>query len=145
MFHSIFHFIFCITHLQEASTEDVALLESHFLSGIGFYSNILNTTSFGSERTIAFMDLHALVSLSHKYLGSKKQLHQRVHRIMINIGDLYRYLEELGHVGSKATAVKWYNAALIWNPNIGMPFNQLGTLSGMGNYGLDCAYYYMRW
>lgn len=31
------------------------------------------------------------------------------------------------------------------NVDIGMPHNQLGTLSGMCSYGLDAAYYYMRW
>jgi len=27
----------------------------------------------------------------------------------------------------------------------GMPFNQLGTLAGSGCYGLNAAYYYIRW
>jgi len=26
-----------------------------------------------------------------------------------------------------------------------MPFNQLGTLAGTGCYGLNAAYYYIRW
>jgi len=26
-----------------------------------------------------------------------------------------------------------------------MPFNQLGTLAGGGFYGLNAAYYYIRW
>jgi len=35
--------------------------------------------------------------------------------------------------------------ALNMNVDIGMPHNQLGTLSGTCNYGLDAAYHYMRW
>jgi hypothetical protein len=31
------------------------------------------------------------------------------------------------------------------NVDIGMPHNQLGTLAGTCNYGLDAAYHYMRW
>lgn len=123
----------------------MALLQCHFLSGIGFYSNILNTITTQENVSIAFLDLYSMASASQNGLVAKKPLHERVHRILINIGDLYRYLEELGHVGSRAAATKWYNAALVWNPSIGMPFNQLGTLFGLSNYGHDCAYYYMRW
>ena len=68
-----------------------------------------------------------------------------IHRILIYMGDLARYLFDLNVTGYKELAIRFYDLALIWNPEIGMPFNQLGTLSESNNYGLDSAYYYMRW
>lgn len=34
--------------------------------------------------------------------------------------------------------------AIAIDPNIGMPHNQLGTIAGNKNYGLDAVYHYMR-
>ncbi len=42
-------------------------------------------------------------------------------------------------------AERFYHQALVLNPSMGMPHNQLGTLAGNRHQGLDAAYHYMRW
>lgn len=41
-------------------------------------------------------------------------------------------------------ANRYYQMAIAIDPNIGMPHNQLGTIAGNKNYGLDAVYHYMR-
>lgn len=41
-------------------------------------------------------------------------------------------------------ANRYYKMAIAIDPNIGMPHNQLGTIAGNKNYGLDAVYHYMR-
>ncbi|XP_039270646.2 nonsense-mediated mRNA decay factor SMG5-like [Styela clava] len=65
------------------------------------------------------------------------------YRILLCLGDLGRYLVE--HGGSRSFAERFYQLALLVKPNIGMPFNQLGTLAGHHTWwGLTAAYYYYR-
>lgn len=66
------------------------------------------------------------------------------YRILMCLGDLGRY--QIEHDGSRPFAERFYQLALLVKPNIGMPFNQLGTLAGHHTWwGLSAAYYYYRW
>lgn len=68
-----------------------------------------------------------------------------LHRLLVHIGDLYRYLDTLGQTNSRILAAKWYNAAILVVPRDGMPFNQLGTLAISNKNELEAAFYYIRW
>lgn len=66
------------------------------------------------------------------------------HRCLIYLGDLCRYLLDLQPGQDFGLPAHYYTQALMLKPEAGMPFNQLGTLSGTQNYSLDAVYYYMR-
>lgn len=68
-----------------------------------------------------------------------------IHRSLVCLGDLARYRLDLDPNWDPMMAERYYKMAISIDPNIGMPHNQLGTLAGNKNYGLDAVYYYMRW
>lgn len=68
-----------------------------------------------------------------------------IHRSLVCLGDLARYKLELDPYWDPMIAKRYYKMAIVIDPNIGMPHNQLGTIAGNTNYGLDAVYHYMRW
>ncbi|CAH1254258.1 SMG5 [Branchiostoma lanceolatum] len=66
------------------------------------------------------------------------------HRCLIYLGDLARYQQEFDGVRSEMMAARYYHQAIAMFPDLGMPHNQLGTLAGTSNHGVDAAYHYMR-
>uniref|UniRef100_A0A915K9Y2 Uncharacterized protein n=1 Tax=Romanomermis culicivorax TaxID=13658 RepID=A0A915K9Y2_ROMCU len=67
------------------------------------------------------------------------------HRVLIYLGDLARYQQELCQPGDIRLAQYYYQWALRLKPFHGQPHNQLGTLFGDKNFGLDAAFCYLRW
>lgn len=67
-----------------------------------------------------------------------------IHRSLVCLGDLSRYKLELDSNWDPMIANRYYKMAISIDPNIGMPHNQLGSLAGIKNYGLDSVYHYMR-
>ncbi|POI20360.1 hypothetical protein CIB84_015893, partial [Bambusicola thoracicus] len=55
-----------------------------------------------------------------------------------------RYQNELAGVDTELLAERFYYQALSVAPQIGMPFNQLGTLAGSKYYNVEATYYYLR-
>lgn len=76
--------------------------------------------------------------------GALEWANVAVHRCLIYLGDLSRYLADLGLGSFKELSSRYYYQALKWKPEAGMPHNQLGTLSGNHNFSLDAVYHYMR-
>lgn len=68
-----------------------------------------------------------------------------VHRSLLYIGDLNRYMFDLYPGWDISVAYRYYMKALYLKPDIGIPHNQLGTLSNSQNCTLDAAYRYLRW
>ncbi|KAK2084429.1 Protein smg5 [Saguinus oedipus] len=56
-----------------------------------------------------------------------------------------RYQNELAGVDTELLAERFYYQALSVAPQIGMPFNQLGTLAGSKYYNVEAMYCYLRW
>ena len=141
---------------KSVSAAELASLQFHFISGIGYYQNILYrlASDYGFDLSLSLPNFKPNFRYSEENEEEKKSnvsskekeaAHQCIHRIFIHLGDIFRYLDELGFPDSRIMAIKWYDAALLFDPTIGMPFNQLGTLSANTNFGFDAAYYYMRW
>lgn len=74
----------------------------------------------------------------------KKSVMRLIHRSLVCLGDLSRYKIELDPNWDSMIAYRYYKMAIAINSNIGMPHNQLGTMAGSKNYGLDGAYHYLR-
>lgn len=68
-----------------------------------------------------------------------------IHRSLVCLGDLSRYKLEIDSNWDPMIANRYYKMAISIDPNIGIPHNQLGTIAGNRNYGLDAVYHYMRW
>ena len=64
---------------------------------------------------------------------------------MISLFRSARYRQDFDGYRSRFQAERFYHQALLLNPAMGMPHNQLGTLAGNRHQGLDCAYHYLRW
>jgi len=67
-----------------------------------------------------------------------------IHRSLVCLGDLTRYKLELDLNWDPMVANRYYKMAIAIDPNIGMPHNQLATIAGGNNYGLDAIYYFLR-
>lgn len=139
-------------------------LRAHIQSGIGHYHHLLMRLQLDFK-----LDLRGIVdfpvintgdglkkgksSMNSSSGGGKDVLLESgalewaniaVHRSLIYLGDLSRYLADLGPGCFKALSSRYYYQALKLKPEAGMPHNQLGTLSGNSNFSLDAAYHYMR-
>lgn len=134
-------------------------LQIHLLSGIGNYHHLLLRlqTEFHlnleGKIEIPFIWHQQGIKKDHwkKYQHSteleenvNEWVHQACHRFLVCLGDLARYMSEMGQNSSGHTAKRYYYQALSFDPTMGMPHNQLGTLAGMVNCGLDATYHYMR-
>ena len=73
----------------------------------------------------------------------KEVLTRILHKFLICLGDLARYMIEYDPSSCTKLAYKYYQMSLVLHPSSGMPLNQLGTLYGSENYGCDAAYYYL--
>lgn len=143
-------------HKKTIKTDEYNLLVSHFQSGTGhFYSILLKLANdFGDStdlnRCVPELVLDNFEEDDQQQRKKKPDSYtlsiagQCIHRILICLGDLYRYLDNLGKDDCRQLATKWYNAAILFDRDHGMPFNQLGSLAGTDNYNLDSVYYYIR-
>lgn len=126
-------------HKETATDQEIALLVTHLLSGIGFYSNMIDVL-----KKQLVLDVSSEGMTSDKKEVMNKITHV-IHRSMIFEGDLYRYLEDTGSLRCISQAMFWYQRALLWDPTVGLPHNQLATISWTANYGLHAVYHALRW
>src|SRR5262249_42775765 len=142
-----------MSRVQRMSSSEMSLLQIHLTTGIGLYYNLLlglsKHYSIDVQSLMPYITVEQSIeefSRDRQSVGeeAKSWAQNAIHRILICMGDLARYLCDLEVLGYRELAIRFYDLALIWNPDIGMPFNQLGTLSESNNYGLDSVYYYMR-
>ncbi|KAI4500806.1 hypothetical protein M0802_004017 [Mischocyttarus mexicanus] len=136
-----------------------ALLLIHLAVGTGFYHHFILRLQleYGLDLVgaIDFAFNHnqtgTLSTKNNKNIQSKvhtkevKQCIMRlVHRSLICLGDLTRYQLEIDPNWDPMIANRYYKMAICIDPNIGIAHNQLGTVAGNKNYGLDGVYHYMR-
>nr|CAD7198252.1 unnamed protein product [Timema douglasi] len=136
---------------QSWGDTEVAHLKSHLFAGVGHYHHLIDRLQIEYQ-----LDLKGLVDfplpLKGKRSSSKRSpdktcvewSKQAVHRCLVYLGDLSRYILDLHPHWDYGLAVRYYLQALNMNWEVGMPHNQLGTLAGLRNYGLDASYHYMR-
>ncbi|KAG2462079.1 SMG5 protein, partial [Polypterus senegalus] len=108
-------------HIHSHSTLECAY-RTHLIAGVGFYQHLL------------------------LYIQSHYQLELQNCIDWTHVTDplIARYQNELAGVDAELLAERFYHQALSVSPNIGMPFNQLGTLAGSKYYNVEATYYYMR-
>lgn len=146
---------------QDVWTEaEIALLVNLLYSGIGFYQHLItrlqeefNLNLDGvTEFPMYKCNYGLLYYSSNKRPESKSSDESKirewaetcVHRNLLCIGDLNRYMFDLYPGWDISVAYRYYLKALYLKPEIGMPHNQLGTLSNSQNLTLDAVYRYLR-
>lgn len=139
-------------HKRSIKTDDeYNLLVSHLQAGTGyFYSLLLKFANDYSDQLARCVPELVVDNFEEEEFRRRPNQYvqatanQCIHRVLICLGDLHRYLDILSKEGSRLQAIKWYNAAILFDSDLGMPFNQLASLAGTDNYSLDSVYYYLR-
>ena len=141
------------------SKHQLSLIQSHLLSGIGTYQNMILflTEKFGwnNEFSLDFSIINTygwttfgdVRSSAHD--GDEDGVDQvwvegTVFRCLVWLGDLARYLEtDLTHK-SPVSATRFYKLATQLCPDSGQPYNNLAMLIGDKNHLLDQLYLYLK-
>lgn len=135
-----------------------ALLSVHLAVGVGFYHHLILKLQLEYGLNLvgvidfAFPQNETESSNTRNKTGQpkvhadevKQCVMRLIHRSLVCLGDLARYNLELDPYWDPTTSKRYYKMAVAIDPNIGMPHNQLGTVAGNKNYGLDAVYHYMR-
>ncbi|KFV77524.1 Protein SMG5, partial [Struthio camelus australis] len=140
-----------LQHIHSRSTLECAY-RTHLIAGIGFYQHLLLYIQSHYQ-----LELQCCIDWTHvtdPLIGCKKPVsasekemewaQMACHRCLVYLGDLARYQNELAGVDTELLAERFYYQALSVAPQIGMPFNQLGTLAGSKYYNVEATYCYLR-
>ncbi|XP_068108271.1 nonsense-mediated mRNA decay factor SMG5 isoform X2 [Hyperolius riggenbachi] len=138
-------------HIHSRSALECAY-RTHLIAGVGFYQHLLLYIQSHYQ-----LELQCCIDWTHvtdPLIGCKKPVsasakemewaQMACHRCLVYLGDLARYQNELALVNTEKLAERFYYQALTVVPQIGMPFNQLGTLAGSKYYHVEATYWYLR-
>ncbi|XP_056401128.1 nonsense-mediated mRNA decay factor SMG5 isoform X2 [Hyla sarda] len=138
-------------HIHSRSALECAY-RTHLIAGVGFYQHLLLYIQSHYQ-----LELQCCIDWTHvsdPLIGCKKPVSASVkemewaqmacHRCLVYLGDLARYQNELALVDTEKLAERFYYQALTVVPQMGMPFNQLGTLAGSRYYHVEATYCYLR-
>ncbi|CAM2710767.1 unnamed protein product [Rotaria socialis] len=137
---------------DESTIVDVQIsYRMHLLSVFGFYSNLLikfvsmikpyRNMSHFFDFIQLFNENKSVNITTTKIDNLIESLLKLLHKCLVCLGDISRYLSE--YDGCIQTAEKYYTMAVLLDPEIGMPLNQLGTLCGRSNSSSDAAFFYL--
>lgn len=179
------------TKRQLVRKDDEFLIESHFMSGICFYSSLIVQLRLKYTITrahgviiplnLALVPVDALLDVPSRFTTQKTNntkhdigqglggvtysdeainqdddtcnglmeaarqwAQQSIYRSLVYMGDIARYLLEFSECDHLKLAFELYKSAARFQPEHGLPFNQLATLAGGLNYNLDAVCNYMR-
>ncbi|TGZ61189.1 hypothetical protein CRM22_008119 [Opisthorchis felineus] len=131
-------------------------LKMHLTSGIGFYQSLLlqlqsEWLNSSRENLLAWLPVpfHIPTYDESIYEFDVKPVfssfgEKMVQKCLMYIGDLFRYLLEFNESVGKPLAYAYYNAALNFDPSMGLPHNQLGILDVGRCYGLNAIFHYLH-
>ncbi|KAM4013664.1 nonsense-mediated mRNA decay factor SMG5 isoform 2-T2 [Anomaloglossus baeobatrachus] len=138
-------------HIHSRSALECAY-RTHLIAGVGFYQHLLLYVQSHYQ-----LELQCCIDWTHvsdPLIGCKKPVsasakemewaQMACHRCLVYLGDLARYQNELALVDTEKLAERFYYQALTVVPQMGMPFNQLGTLAGSRFYHVEATYCYLR-
>uniref|UniRef100_A0A673GUU3 Nonsense-mediated mRNA decay factor n=1 Tax=Sinocyclocheilus rhinocerous TaxID=307959 RepID=A0A673GUU3_9TELE len=138
-------------HIHSRSALECAY-RTHLIAGVGFFQHLL--LYIQSHYQLELQDCIDWTHVTDPLIGRKKPVsatpkemewaQMACHRCLVYLGDLARYQNELAGVEAEQLAERFYHQALSVAPDVGMPFNQLGTLAGSKFYNVEATYYYLR-
>ncbi|XP_064123738.1 nonsense-mediated mRNA decay factor SMG5-like [Loxodonta africana] len=127
-------------------------LRAHLVGGLKFYEHLFLFLQHHYElRLQSCIDWphHAIHFIGCKKVGPASEeetawARMACHRCLLYLGDLFRYQNEFLALATKDLAERCYYRALSVAPHMGMPFNQLGALTGSKYYDVEATYFYQR-
>uniref|UniRef100_A0A672K0N9 Nonsense-mediated mRNA decay factor n=1 Tax=Sinocyclocheilus grahami TaxID=75366 RepID=A0A672K0N9_SINGR len=138
-------------HIHSRSALECAY-RTHLIAGVGFFQHLL--LYIQSHYQLELQDCIDWTHVTDPLIGRKKPVsatpkemewaQMACHRCLVYLGDLARYQNELAGVEAEQLAERFYHQALSVAPDVGMPYNQLGTLAGSKFYNVEATYYYLR-
>lgn len=138
---------------KEYGADERANIHAHLNAGVGFYHHILSKLQLEFHLNITnsidfpLSNDNKLISGkdTHSYTPEDIQWAKHaVHQSLIYLGDLNRYKLEIFPNLDTSLTIRYYLQAASFNPQYGMPHNQMGTLAMSRNDFLDAVYHYMR-
>lgn len=128
---------------------------THLAAAMGFYQHLLFRLQQEFRLSLAgVLDFHMVPDTRSLGIGNNSRkiwsnaaqewAQRACHRCLICLGDVARYQRDIDPAVSAATAQRFYHQAFMLFPEIGMPHNQLGTLSGSRYLSCEAAYHYFR-
>ncbi|XP_070542496.1 nonsense-mediated mRNA decay factor SMG5-like [Ptychodera flava] len=128
---------------------------THLMSGVGYYHHLINKVQLEFDVDVENIIDWTTVpdTQTHSDKKDAKKSYEPLakgwavnacHHCLVYLGDLARYQQDLDGYRSTVLAERYYHQAIVWDPDMGMPHNQLGTLSGNRHQSCDAAYHYMR-
>lgn len=166
IYHDIYRFQ--RTNRDCITDQDTCLMSAHFKSGLGFYSTLIIKLRYrydiddvhGLVKPLNF-SLHPTINRNltrprlvdfdnnRRDVNSEDNLQkewakQAIYRSLVYMGDLARYLFETNSLEYRAISFNFYVSASRFQPNYGLPYNQLAILAGDLNYNLNAISNYMR-
>jgi len=125
-----------------------SVLSSHLYSAIGYYHCIL--VRLRNRYNLALhgaLDWIGVPSLQEHHDVSPDQADwafKACQRCLIYLGDISRYQADITAEPNYQLSERYYNLAILLNPEYGMPHNQIGTLKQTQSEYCEAAYHYMR-
>lgn len=126
-----------------------AVYASHLQGALGFYHNLLvrlrNRYSIALQGIIDWIGIPPDSDVN--YNVTKEQMEwafKACQRCLIYLGDIARYQLDLSPDQNERHAERYYHLAILLNPAIGMPHNQIGTLKQSQAELCESCYHYMR-
>lgn len=128
---------------SEYSKEESCRLLAHLNSGIGHYQHfILKLQSKFGVDLADYVDFPILDAAFES--NAQNWVRKSVYTCLVYLGDLNRYKLEIFPNWGASLAVRYYQKAVSYNPDYGIPHNQMGTLASTQNNLLDATYHYLR-
>ncbi|XP_042639559.1 protein SMG5-like [Orycteropus afer afer] len=125
-------------------------LRAHLVGGLKFYEHLFLFLQHHYELRLQsyidwpHCDIH-LIGCKKVGPASEEEVawaRMACHRCLLYLGDLFRYQNEFLALATKDLAERCYYRALSVAPHMGMPFNQLGALTGNKYYDVEATYFY---
>lgn len=135
---------------KEYTSEELCNIQTHINAGVGHYHHFIARLQYQYNLDIkAYVDFVIFKSNTKKLSNISPKLEQvdwakqSVHRCLIYLGDLNRYKLEIYPNWDPGLAIHYYLKAVHFNPEYGIPHNQMGTLASTQNHTLDAVYHYL--
>uniref|UniRef100_A0A8C9YM32 Nonsense-mediated mRNA decay factor n=1 Tax=Sander lucioperca TaxID=283035 RepID=A0A8C9YM32_SANLU len=142
-------------HIHSRSALECAY-RTHLIAGVGFYQHLL--LYIQSHYQLELQDCIDWTHVTDPLIGRKKPVsatpkemewaQMACHRCLVYLGDLgNNMIKEYAIISSLYPAcrgVRQHVCVSFSVGNVGMPFNQLGTLAGSKFYNVEATYYYLR-
>uniref|UniRef100_A0A7M5WZX7 Protein SMG5 n=2 Tax=Clytia hemisphaerica TaxID=252671 RepID=A0A7M5WZX7_9CNID len=127
----------------------LSVYTSHLQGALGFYHNLLvrlrNRYCIALQGVIDWIGIPPDSDIHQKVTKDQMEwAFKACQRCLIYLGDIARYQLDVSSEPNPRHAERYYHLAILLNPAVGMPHNQIGTLKQSQSELCESCYHYMR-